>query len=242
MSTPLPDNATQDVFDDVLARPVAAPALEHGRLIHVQWSAPEQGERLVQLYVNNALAGYTRDPREREAWLSCGIGRHHQIELLAVEPADVGVSCPALLVGAEPATQPTGSFALLRDESLPLDATLGVAIDGGQVVKRTALFAADTPRAGFGAVFGEGGFGYDASTGPGLGYGDLGYGPLGADGRALRWRDDTLSPGDHTLTISLNDADGRAVVPDLDLNLTIARLPEPPTDLTLDDNLQLTWN
>lgn len=241
MSTTLLNNATQEVFEHVLARAVAAPALEHGRLIHVQWSAPQQGNRLVQLYVNNALAGQTMEPQQREAWLICPIGRHYQIELIAVEPMDVGVSCPSLLAGPDPATQPSGSFTLLRDEALPIDATLSVDIDGGSGVERVPLFAADTPRGGFGAIFGEGGFGYDASTGPGLGVGQLGYGPLGTGGSALCWRNDALSPGDHTLTLSLADGDGRPATADLDLDLSITRLPEPPNGVALDANLQLTW-
>jgi len=241
MSATTPNNATQDVFDYVLARAVAAPDLQHGRLIHVQWSAPDQDDRLVQLYANNSLAGHTLSPQQRAAWLICQINAPMQIELLAVEPADVGTPWPTRLAGVEPATQPVGLLTLLRDQSLPIDATLSVSIDGGADAEQIALFPADAPRGGFGAVFGQGGFGYDASTGPGLGLGQLGFGPLGADGTALRWRHDTLSPGDHTLDLSLKDSTGRSATADLALDLTISRLPEPATDVALNGDLQLSW-
>lgn len=60
-------NATQQVFDLVLARPVDAPDLQHGRLIHLMWRAPEQGQRLVQFYLNRQLCGTSGSITQREA-------------------------------------------------------------------------------------------------------------------------------------------------------------------------------
>lgn len=233
-------NATQQVFDLVLARPVDSPDLQHGRLIHLMWRAPEQGQRLVQFYLNGQLSGSSRSITQREAWLVVDHDQHIQVELIAVSPASATIDLASVLAGIEPATQPTASLTVLRDLSLPVDTTLGVAVDGG-VAERVSLFSPADARGGFGAVFGEGGFGYDTSTGPGLGLGELGYGPLGSDGDALRWRDATLATGLRTIDLSLNDQAGSPAAQDLELDFAIDRLPAAPGGVALNDELQLTW-
>ena len=239
MSTSDPHHATQDVFERILARPVAAPDLQHGRLVHLQWRAPEQGERLVQFYLNGLLSGSSRSVTQREAWLLVDAKRHVQIELLAVRPASVGVDLSSELEGADPPTRPVASLSLLRDVSLPMQSRLAMRHTDASLDEQIALFQPGDARSGFGAVFGEGGFGYDTSTGPGLGLGELGYGSLGSDGDALHWRSDHLPPGTNTIDLSLEDQSG--VLQSLSLNLEIDRLPDPPQDLTINHALQLTW-
>ena len=233
-------NPNQQVFDRVLARRAAPPDPLHGRLVHLSWSAPQQGARLVQWYVNGVWAGVSASPGDREAWLLVDAGGHQQIELLAVDPADAATPSPALLAGVDPPTAPAASALVLRDNALPIDAWLSVAVDGGEP-QRTPLFAADAPRGGFGAVFGEGGFGYDASTGPGLGRGQLGDGPLGTDGDALGWRDDTLPTGAHQLRLALQTPVGDPLSAERTMDFTITRLPDPPTAVTLTADFLLTW-
>lgn len=241
MSEQTTDKPTQAVFERVHARPVSPPDPQHGRLVHLAWSAPEQGDRLVQIYANGELAGTSMSPADREAWLVLDAAAHTQIELLAVTPNDATTPHTDALAGASPPACPAGSFDLTRDAALPIDARLRLTIDDSADALLTPLFPADAARSGFGSVFGEGGFGYDAATGPGLGLGQLGYGPLGTDGDALRWRDRTLGTGDHTLHLALVDAAGRPASEQSDLPLTITRLPDPPAGLALDDDLQLTW-
>lgn len=241
MSQPETANPTQDVFDWVFARPVDAPDLQHGRLVHVLWRAPEQGDRLVQFYVNGRLNSSSQSPTDRETWLVLDPHLHHEIELLAVSPSCANRPLDESLGGAEPGTSPYASIALLRDYDLPVDATVRVAVDGQIAAEASPLFADDAARGGFGAVFGEGGFGFDASTGPGLGGGELGFGPLGVDGDTLRWRDDTLPAGDHTLCLSLSDAAGQPAALDLETGVSISRLPSPPTSVAMGSDLTLTW-
>lgn len=239
-STP-PLHPTQSIFERVLARQVAAPDNQHGRLVHVLWNASDPGGRLVQLYVNGELAHVCASTIDREAWLLIDGRYHQQIELLAVDPRDAATPSPQSLAGLDPATTPRLSARLLRDASLPIDAQLVVSVDN-QLVTQTPFFASDTPRGGFGAVYGEGGFGYDASIGPGLGLGQLGFGPLGSDGEALTWQTDTLDGGEHTIRFDLLDKQGgRAALP-LEEAFTIDRLPQPPSDVTLTPELILTWN
>lgn len=232
-------NATQQVFDLVLVRPVDAPDLQHGRLIHLIWRAPEQGERLVQIYLNGQLSGASRSIIQRETWLVVDHEQHVQIELLAVNPRSATVDLASALMGVEPVTQPAASLTVLRDLSLPVDTTLSIEVDEG--LDRVALFSLGDARGGFGAVFGEGGFGYDASTGPGLSLGELGYGPLGSDGFALRWRDESLPRGTHTVNLLLENQPGHAAAQPLSLDLSVDRLPNSPNEVVLNDELKLTW-
>lgn len=232
-------NATQQVFELVLARPVDTPDLQHGRLIHVMWRAPDQGERLVQFYVNGRLWGSSRSVTQRESWLVVDHEHHAQVELLAVNAASVSIDFSSLLTGMEPATQSAAFLTVLRDLSLPVETELGLTVAGKQ--ERVPLFSPSDPRAGFGAVFGEGGFGYDASIGPGLGLGELGYGPLGADGFALYWRDEGLPAGNNTADLVLEDHAGQPAAQALSLNLSIDRLPHAPRNVALDEAFNLTW-
>lgn len=240
MSLTTPHNATQEVFELVLARPVKVPDLQHGRLVHLLWRAPDQGDRLVQFYLNGRLSGHALSSTQREAWLILDHESHTQIELLAVDPGSATEDLANELSGVSPATQPAGALTVLRDLSLPAGTSLGVAVDG-LPAERVALFAPGDARGGFGAVFGEGGFGYDASTGPGLGMGGLGFGPLGSDGGALRWRNDSLASGQHTIDLSLQDAAGMDAAQSTSLQQTIDRLPNAPGDVELNQDLQLTW-
>lgn len=240
MSLTTTHNATQQVFELALARPVAAPDLQHGRLVHLLWRAPQQGDRLVQFYLNGQLAGSSLSITQRDAWLVLDPDQHVQIELLAVDPASATVDLVSELAGPAPATQPTSALTVLRDLSLPVDSSLSVAVDG-DAPERVPLFAPGDARGGFGAVFGEGGFGYDTSTGPGLGLGELGFGPLGSGGDALRWRSENLSAGSHTIDLSLQDQAGLPSAQTTSLQATIDRLPDAPTDVALNENLHLTW-
>jgi len=235
-----PDIPTQAVFERVVARPVATPALHHTRLVHVRWRAPQQADRLVQVYVNRRLSAVTRRSAQREAWLVLDPALHHEIELLAVAPASSAQDHAALLQGPIPRTTPAVELALLRDVAQPIDARVRVTANDAADAACAPLFSGRAARAGFGAVFGEGGFGYDAATGPGLGLGELGLGPLGVDGAALRYRDAALPSGAATLDLTLTSPAGEHTC--LDLERTIDRLPAPPRDLALNADLQLTWS
>lgn len=235
------NHPTQAVFERVLARPVDAPDLHHGRLVHIMWLAPQQGDRLVQFYLNRRLSCNSRSTTQRDAWLIVDPDKHTQIELLAVCPAESSVDRSELLAGIAPATQPGASLQLLRDVSMPIASVVAIKPGSASVADRSPLFSPSDPRGGFGAVFGEGGFGYDASTGPGLGLGALGYGPLGTDGDALSWFNDALPEGVNTLALSLEDRTGQTRSQEQSVAIEIDRLPTPPDEVALNDDFQLTW-
>lgn len=232
-------NPTQAIFERVVVRAVTSPDLQQGRLIHVLWVAPNQGDRLVQLYCNGQLVSVSASTGEREAWLLLDPSTHHEVELLAVDPSDAAVDGSHLLSGNEASTRTAAELALLRDYDLPIDSVLTVESASAGVIDPTPLFSRDKPRGGFGAVFGQGGFGYDASTGPGLGIGELGFGPLGVDGIALRWRNDALPTGDYSIDLSLDSDAGQAFGDSI--SRAITRLPDPPGNVSLSSDLKLTW-
>ena len=227
MSSFITTDATQDVFELVLARPVVTHAGEHGRLVHLWWRAPLQGNRLVQVYVNDELYDVTLDTTVREMLLVLDRARLQRIELLAV-PADDSVAVwrpqPGLLGSWRPAVRSVAEVALVRDADLPDDTQLVVSVDGVQT-DHSPMWPA-----------------IESMTGPGVGLGDLGAGPLGDDGNAWRWRRDDLPTGPHNLRFDAVDPAGQAVADPLTHTLSIERLPEPVTGLIISQDFQLNWS
>ena len=232
---------TQDVFELVLVRGVQTPAGEHEHLAHLWWLAPRQGDRRVQVYVDGELVEATAHREQRDLWLMLDRSRPHRVELLAVSPeADVWQPHPQHLQAWRPTVQSRASLALLRDEALPVDATVEMSVDG-QARPAAALWPGDEHRSGFGGLFGEGGFGLGAATGPGLGLGELGYGPLGSDGTAFRWRDEGLLPGPLMLDVAVRDGQGRHVAGPTSVELDVQGLPAA-VEPALDENWTLNWS
>jgi len=235
---------TQEVFEVVLAREVVAGGGGISGLMHLWWSAPEQGDRVVQVYLNGELVEVSQDPSQRELWLICDRSHAQRIELLAVpagDPEGLWRSRSDLLGSCESNINSESCFSLVRDEQLPVDSEVFVAVDG-QLIDSGVLWPASEHRGGFGSVFGLGGFGYDGITGPGLGRGELGMGPLGVDGTAWRWRRGDLEEGVHNLSVAVKDQGGQAVA-DLALldEVTIEAMPLPATDFSIDSDYTLRW-
>jgi len=183
-------------------------------------------------------------PDQRELWLVVDRTRSHRVELLAVAAGDPDALWrprPDLLKSWYPPIKDRVTAKLLRDEALPIDTQIAVALDGEDVF-RSALWPGDTPRSGFGGLLGLGGFGHDAATGLGLGRGELGFGPLGTDATAWRWQSDRLSPGPHEVTLAANDADGHEVTPPITLPaFTADALPTPARGLAVQPDFTLDW-
>lgn len=235
---------TQDVFELVLARPTLRDGSEDEQLVHLSWRAPQQGDRLVQVYVNDQLIDVSDDPAQRDMLLLLDRTQAQRIELLAVAVAERDALWRPhvdALRGWSPRVRSGAAVTVLRDEMMDVDAQVAVVMDE-QVLDRGALWPADEHRGGFGALFGVGAFGFDAATGPGAGIGELGMGPLGADGSAWRWRRDPLPSGAHTLAVRLQSRDGQALADDSMLyDLDIDTLPREAAGLAISDPFTLTW-
>jgi hypothetical protein len=244
LSSFITTDATQSVFELVLARPVVTPAGEHPWLVNLWWRASQQGDRLVQVYIQGGLYDVTLDPSVREMCLLVDRTHTNRIELLAV-PADdaqeVWRPQPGLLASWDPGVSSTAQVVLVRDESLAVDTQLVISVDGTNT-DHGAMWPNDEPRSGFGALLGAGCFGYDDATGPGLGIGELGAGPLGLDGTALRWRRDDLGVGSHDIQVNAVNHSGLPVaVPLLIQDTLIDNLPDPVSGLSIDPSFLLSW-
>ena len=147
-------------------------------------ASPEQGDRLVQLYVDQRLAAVTTHPDDREATLLIDPSHRRTIEPLAVDADSAGLEMPHALASWHRGERHAMTAEVMRDERFAPDAALrrwSMAKNRGN---RTAVGSRRHARSGFGGLFGLGGFGFDHAAGPGLGRGSSG-GPLGADGDAL---------------------------------------------------------
>lgn len=213
-----------DIFEWALAQPAA----DDPGLVHLIWSAPTQGDRVVRVLIDGALYAVSTDPIERAVWLLLDPTLPHRITLQAVDDDE----------NAWAWDRPT--TAIVRDLSLPIGTQVRLTAEDGR--QWTApLFGVGTDRPGFGAVFGVGGFGHDLSVGPGLGRGALGLGPLGAGGDALRLRGEQLGAGSHELAASLISP-GSIDSPATTLTLDNPVITPPPLQLQADAAGTLTWS
>jgi hypothetical protein len=244
LSSFITTNATQAVFDRVLARPILTPSGEHPRLAHLWWSAPSQGNRLVQVYVQGELYDVTLDVTQREIYLDLDRTHTNRIELLAVpadDPQALWRPQQNLLASWSPSVASTAEVSLVRDELLATDTQVVVSIDGSDM-DHGSMWPSDVSRSGFGALLGMGCFGFDDTTGPGLGIGDLGAGSLGVDGFSWRWRRGDLGQGVYDIDLTTVNHAGQTVANPLNFqNVTLDDLPEPVAGLTLDENFTLSW-
>ncbi|MEM1353380.1 MAG: hypothetical protein AAGC44_02085 [Planctomycetota bacterium] len=230
MTPPLSDNPPTRV----LARPVVE--TPQTGLVRLSWSQPGTFTGRVQVYVDAELYNVTTAPADRALWLVLDPTTPHRIDLLAVDDA------------AEAWTDHSGALRVLSgqvrpvvtgDLRIPIGSALVAKREDGTTVSRP-MYRAGDDRPGFGARFGEGGFGYDLSIGPGLGRGALGFGPLGAGGEPINLRPQRLGPGSHTLELSLIGPDG--VMAEVGtLTAQSPELPAAPTAITFSPDGKLSW-
>lgn len=234
----------QEVFASVLARPAHTIAGEHASLVHVWWSvAPMRiGDRVVQAYVDGVLTAVSLTPAQHEIWLVIDRSRPRRIELLAVPatPGDARWRAYPSDLRSWPDLKSAVSLAITRDARLPVDARVGVALDGGEAIA-SPVWPAHEHRAGFGALLGVGGFGHDDATAPGLGRGELGAAPLGDEGRAFRARFDA-DAGSHGVAVSAHSNAGSSLSDTAELtNLVTSQLPPAARSVSIDAHFTLRW-
>ncbi len=241
MSSFITTDATQDVFELVLARPVMTLGGEHPCLVHLWWRAPDQEQRLVQIYVNESLYDVTQNASVRETFLVLDRTRPTRIELLAVpvdDPESIWRSQPNLLKSWQPMVNSKAEAEVIRDENLPEDVIVEVEIDGA-VIDAGPMWPVTEARSG---VYDANGPIFSENYGLGLGIGDLGVGPLGYDGMVWRWRRNDLDQGTHDLQCTALSLTGEPASLPVSLVQSIEHLPNPVTGLRIDAPTRLTWD
>ncbi len=231
--------ATQSVFEMVLAR-----WAEHGPrgLAHLMWRAPEQGDRLVQVYLDGVLYDVSHTIEQREMWLHVEPGRPRRIELMAVPVDRPWSDHRENLGGWSPGFVSTAELVLLRDESLDVDSRVSVRVDG-QSGLGERLWRGDEARAGFGAQFGDGRFGHDDVSAPGFSQGEFGYGSFGNDATAWHWRREGLSAGEHTVDATVLDRAGRTIgTLETPRVVAIDAVPMAAKNLRVEPGFTLRWD
>lgn len=218
--------AEEGAMERALARPVRAGAGEAAHLVHVSW---ELSGEAVQVYVDGELTEVA-PAAERGCWLLLDRGAVREIELVGAWWTD------AWRERLE--ARPGLAVALVRDEGLDVESEVVVSA-GGQTLAAAPLWPGEAHRSGFGALFGEGGFGWDAATGPGLGLGELGMGPLGADGTAWRWHGGEVASD--VAEVSVVDASGSVAAGPTVVESGRARLPGGATEVRFDGDWTLRW-
>ncbi len=240
MSSFITTNATQDVFELVLARPVAITGGEHPNLAHVWWRAPQQGQRLVQIYVDDALFDVTLDVSQREVMIELDRTRPHRVELLAVpmdETDAVWRAQPGLLKAWQPRISDSLSIDVIRDESLPFDTLIQVELDG-RVVCESPLWTDIDMKSG---ELADGSITFHDAFGLGLGIGDFGAGALGYGGTMWRWKCAT-DAGEHALNLSAGSGVGESVALPVELTQNTELLPPAVTGLQLNSPSTFVWD
>ncbi len=228
---------TQTIFERVLLRPVE-PDVTGAALL--TWHA-DQGDWLVQVYVNGRLYDVTHRANQWQMWLHLDRRRMAIVELLAVDPTDRWRDCSDHLSAGQPRWTTQASLAITRDETLSIDARVAVTVDG-QPHTTEPLWGVDDNRGGFGGLFGIGEFGRDAATGPGHGLGEFGVGPFNSDATAWRWQTGSLPAGEHVIACVVHDRHGRAIAELAEpVHVVIDAAPALPRDVTIDADFNLTW-
>ncbi|NJL31002.1 MAG: hypothetical protein HC898_04890 [Phycisphaerales bacterium] len=118
--------ATQSVIERLVARLVEG---ERG-LVHVQWLAGAQGQRVVQVYVDGRLSEVAGDAQVRELWVMADAARAHRVDVLAVPAAEAWKDHAGLLA-AEGETHVGWQPGVIRDLRLPVDTRMQVRAGGG---------------------------------------------------------------------------------------------------------------
>lgn len=229
---------TQDVFEAVLLRGSRAGL---PGLVHLTWRAPSQGDRLVQVHVDGVWHTATASSAERAMWLWLNPSVPHRVELLAVDASAVLTDFADRLAGWSPAFETAAGVTIVRHESLDVDATVRVTVNG-ELDHAAPLWRGDDHRSGFGGLLGIGRFGHDDATAPGFALGDLGAGGFGSDASPWRWRRDDLPAGDHLIDAAVTDRFGRTIATlNPPASTTVAALPTPARHFTIDTDFTIRW-
>lgn len=232
----MPAQAIED--GSVLLRPAADPT-DGLALLSWRGDVPD-ATSAVQVYLDGELYDAAIDPNRRELWLRLPRSRNVTVELLTVPRVELWRDRSDELASWDPAWSSSASLAISRDEDIDDDVVV-LATRDGEDEPPHPLWCAGDARSGFGGLFGEGGFGYDDATAPGMGLGEFGVGGFGRDGFAWRWSLRDLSEGDHELSLRIETPSGDPIAVSDTVTACIDRPPDTAATFGAHDNFTLQW-
>lgn len=220
------------------ATPAFAGEHEHPNLVRVTWQDDNLQDHAAHIYLDGELIHITPNAQDRATWARIERDVPRRVQVLLVpndDPADLARPRPERLPQENPPYQGPPTAIILRSPAAAPHAQAQVTSDSGTTPDFAELWPGRLSRPGFGGVFGEDEFGYDHAVGPGLGRGDLGFGPLGADAHALRYRDPLAPDGQSTLSIAVPPGAPAT------LNAPTQRPTQAPTHLRRNSGA-IVWN
>jgi hypothetical protein len=184
----------------------------------VTWHSSREG-MCHQVYLNGRFAGSTLDTGQRRLVVQTPSSFQSavRVEVIGVEPKDAHIDFSPEL-GRPAAGSGRVRLAILRSQTLPMEATANVYCDNGTglIDYATPLNPVPIPiwpcrqdKAGLGmAQFGAGDFGYDSAAAVGFGKGSFGHGQFGLDADAIEWISPPLPLGRYRFGVAVADAEG----------------------------------
>jgi len=173
-------------------------------------------------------------------WLVLDRTKPHRIELLAVPEENrdgLWREQPQQLESWQPQISSSAEVQFVRDEGLPIDTALCISLDG-VLTDEGRMWPAHITRAG---AYNESGPIFNGPTGPGLGLGELGAGPVGYGGTYWRWHRDRLPPGEYPIEAATRITTGEDVTTGYNLTAYIDHLPQPVHSLAVAENNSIGW-
>ena len=179
----------------------------------VTWHSSRAGMHY-QVYLNGRFAGSTLEAGQRQLVVHAPSSFQSavRVEVIAVEPAEAHIDF-ACELDRPAAGSGRVRLAILRSQTLPIEATANVYCDPGtgQIDYTTPLnsvpisiWPCRQDKAGLGmAQFGAGDFGYDSAAAVGFGKGSFGHGQFGLDADTIEWISPPLPLGRYRFGVTV---------------------------------------
>ncbi len=223
------------------------------RAMRVTWRSDLEG-KLHQVYVNGQFAGVTLNCEQRQlvVQLPSSFEAAVRLEVVGVDRNEAHVDFAEELDSAA-IDHTRVRLAILRSQTLPLDAVANVYGDNGtgQIDYAVPLNPAPIPlwpcrqdKAGFGmAQFATGDFGYESAAAVGFGQGHFGQGQFGLDADTLEWISPELTLGAYRFGVTITDAQGHESLASETMPIAVVPPARPAAGLGLasfDNSGQIT--
>jgi hypothetical protein len=185
----------------------------------VKWRST-WSDKFHQVYINGQYAGTALDYQQRQLLvpIPTSPATPVRIEVFAVDSEYADTDFSRVL--SQPSVDNGRvTLTLLRNQNLPMDATVDIYFDNGtgQIdynnpinITSIRIWPAWQDKAGLGmSQFGLSDFGWDSAAAVGFGNGNFGHDQFGLDADTINWTSSPLSWGTYKFGVKVRDASGR---------------------------------